>query len=574
TALISAINAITLKPTQCALWMRPAVPPAQRNAFYRAFNAVFDRIERWYGALIGRMVARSGVMVAIALALVALGGYGMSRVPTGFLPFEDQGYVLAVVQLPDGASLERTQRVLDRIAPIGSKVPAVDKVVGVAGVSPLDNSASLANAGVAYVVLKDWSERGAGQDLRAVLTELNRAFAAIPDARINVLPPPPIQGIGNAAGFSLVLEQRDGSFDFGKLQGVTDAVIAKAATQSGLQRVSSSFRSDMPQLSVEVDRTKAEALHVSVDQVFSALAAYLGSSYVDQFNKFGRTFQIYVQADEAYRLTPADIDRLTVRNQQGGMVPLGTLVRLVPAVGPSLISLYNLYPAATVIGLPASGFSSGQAMDLMDQIAAETLPPGSGDEWTALSYQEKVAGSQIYWAFGLALLLVYLALAAQYGSWYSPLSVLLAVPLSLLGPAAVLTGLGIDSNLYVQIGLILLIALSAKNAILIVEMARDLHVRDGRPLLEAAVEAARLRLRPILMTSFAFILGVAPLVVATGAGASARRSIGITVFTGMLASTCLAVLFVPAFFVVVQGFEERLQARKARRRPLPGTTAP
>jgi hydrophobic/amphiphilic exporter-1 (mainly G- bacteria), HAE1 family len=565
TALISAINAVTLKPTQCALWLRPAVPPGERNFFYRGFNAVFDRFEHWYAGVIGRMVAHSLVMTVIALLLVALAGYAMVRVPTGFLPIEDQGYVLTAVQLPDGASLERTQRVLDQIAAIAGKMPAVDKVIGISGVSPLDNNASLANAGVAYVVLKDWSERGAGQDLRSVVTELNRALAGILDARILVLPPPPIQGIGNAGGFTMQLEQRDGSFDFTRLHAITDAVVAKAETQTGLQRVSSPFRSTVPQFAVEIDRTKAQALHVSLDQVFATLAGYIGSSYVDQFNKFGRTFQIYVQADSRFRLRPSDIANLTVRNQQGNMVPLGTLVTIVPAVGPSLISLYNLYPSSTVIGLPAQGFSSGQSMDLMDQIAAETLPPGTGYEWTAISYQEKVAGSQIYWAFGLAVLLVYLALAGQYGSWYSPLSVLLAVPLSLLGPAAVLNALTIDSNLYVQIGLILLIALSAKNAILIVERARELRLHEGRPLLESAVEAARARLRPILMTSFAFILGVAPLVVATGAGASARRSIGITVFSGMLASTCLAVLFVPSFFVLIQSFEEWLAARKARR---------
>ena len=565
TALISAINAVTLKPTQCALWLRPAVPPGERNFFYRGFNAVFDRFEHWYAGVIGRMVAHSRIMTAVALLLVALAGYAMVRVPTGFLPTEDQGYVLTAVQLPDGASLERTQRVLDQIAAIAGKLPAVDKVIGISGVSPLDNNASLANAGVAYVVLKDWSERGAGQGLLSVVTQLNRALAGILDARILVLPPPPIQGIGNAAGFTMQLEQRDGSFDFTRLHAVTDAVVAKAETQTGLQRVSSPFRSTVPQFAVEIDRTKAQASHVSLDQVFDTLAGYIGSSYVDQFNKFGRTFQIYVQADSRFRLRPSDIANLTVRNQQGDMVPLGALVTIVPAVGPSLISLYNLYPSSTVIGLPAQGFSSGQSMDLMDQIAAETLPPGTGYEWTAISYQEKAAGSQIYWAFGLAVLLVYLALAGQYGSWYSPLSVLLAVPLSLLGPAAVLNALTIDSNLYVQIGLILLIALSAKNAILIVERARELRLHEGKPLLESAVEAARARLRPILMTSFAFILGVAPLVVATGAGASARRSIGITVFSGMLASTCLAVLFVPSFFVLIQSFEEWLAARKARR---------
>jgi HAE1 family hydrophobic/amphiphilic exporter-1 len=296
--------------------------------------------------------------------------------------------------------------------------------------------------------------------------------------------------------------------------------------------------------------------------VFSALSAYLGSTFVSQFNKFGRTFQIYAQADAKFRLRPRDIENLMVRNQQGDMIPLGTVAKITPTVGPSLISLYNLYPSSTIIGLPAQGFSSGQSIALMEQVAAKTLPPGTGYEWTAMSYQEKAVSNQIYYVFGLAMILVYLVLAGQYESWYTPIAVLLAVPLSLLGPMSVLTGLKIDNNLYVQIGLILLIALSAKNAILIVEVAREYRVRDGRPLIESAVEAARARFRPILMTSFAFILGVAPLVFATGAGASARKSIGITVFSGMLASTCLAVLFVPAFFVVVQRFEEWRASRK------------
>src|ERR1700742_3248065 len=288
----------------------------------------------------------------------------------------------------------------------------------------------------------------------------------------------------------------------------------------------------------------------------------MGSSYVNQFNKFGRVFQVYTQADAQYRLTLRDIENLMVRNSNGDMIPIGTVAKITPAVGPSLISLYNLYPSATVIGLPATGYSSGQSMQLMEQVADQTLPRGTSYEWTAMSYQEKVVGGQIYFAFALALLLVYLVLAGQYESWYAPISVILAVPLSLLGPMLVLSGLRIENNLYTQIGIILLIALSAKNAILIVEVALELHVRDRKPLLESAVEAALARFRPILMTSFAFILGVVPLVLATGAGASARKSIGITVFSGMLASTCLAVLFVPAFFVVVQRLEEWVARRR------------
>jgi HAE1 family hydrophobic/amphiphilic exporter-1 len=564
TALLSAINAATLKPTQCALWLRRPVPAEQRNFFYRGFNRVYDRMERGYARIIGGLVRHAGLSVTVALILIAIGSYGLSRVPTGFIPIEDQGYLLAAVQLPDGAALDRTQRVMDQVQEIAGKTPGVEQIMTIAGISALDSSSSLANAGVAYLVLKEWSERGPGEDLLSLFNGLNQRLSVIPEARILVVPPPPIQGIGNAAGFAMQIELRDGNADYGKLQAVTNAIVANGQTQSALQRVSSSFRSMVPQFDVEIDRIKTQTLHVTTDQVFQTLSSYLGASFVNQFNKFGRTFQVYTQADAQYRLTLRDIENMMVRNSTGDMIPLGTVAKITPAVGPSLISLYNLYPSSTIIGLPAKGYSSGQSMALMEEIAAKTLPPGTGYEWTAMSYQEKAVGGQLYLVFALAMLLVYLVLAGQYESWYAPMSVILAVPLSLLGPMAVLTGLRIDNNLYTQIGLILLIALSAKNAILIVEVALELHVRDRKPLLESAVEAARARFRPILMTSFAFILGVAPLVLATGAGANARKSIGITVFSGMLASTCLAVLFVPTFFVVVQRFENWLAERKKK----------
>jgi hydrophobic/amphiphilic exporter-1 (mainly G- bacteria), HAE1 family len=558
TAMLSAINAATLKPTQCAMWLRPPVPNEKKNFFYRGFNSVYDRFERRYAGLIGHMVTHAGVMTIIAFIIIGLAFFGLSRVPTGFLPIEDQGYLLAAVQLPDGAALSRTQAALDQVSAIAGKDSSVDQVLTIAGVSALDNNATLANAGVAYIVLKDWSER---PDLRTVFPRLSQALAAV-DARVIVLPPPPIQGIGNAGGFTMQVELRDGSSDFEKLQSVTNTMVVNAQSQSALQRVSTSFRATAPQLRVEVDRTKAQTLGVTIDQVFSTLATYFGSTYVVQFNKFGRVFQVYAQADSQFRLRPRDIENLSVRNNQGNMVPLGTVASVTPAVGTPLISLYNLYPSSSIIGLPAAGFSSGEAIHLMEENAAKTLPPGADTEWTAMSFQEKIVGNQMYFVFAMAMLLVYLVLAGQYESWYTPLAVILSVPLALVGPVAVLKGLNIDNNLYTQIGLILLIALSAKNAILIVEVAREHRVRDGRSIVDAAVDAARARFRPILMTSFAFILGVAPLVIATGAGASARKSIGITVFSGMIASTCLAVLFVPSLFVVIQRFEEWRAARK------------
>ena len=539
TALISAINAATLKPTQCALWLRMPVPPAQRNVFYRGFNRIYQPVENGYARLIGGMARRSVTMVVLALVVAGTGAWGVVRLPTAFIPIEDQGYMMVAVQLPNGAAVGRTQQVMDQVTQAALAVPGVDQVVAISGVSPLDNNATLANAGVAYVVLKDWSQRkpGSGADLRTLYGNLQRAMDKLQDAVALVLIPPPIQGIGNASGFTMQLELRDGSFDYTKLQTMTQSIVQDGNTQSGLQRVISPFRAGVPQLQVTVDRVKAETLNVAVGDVFNVLAGYVGSSYVNQFNKFGRTFQVYVQADSKFRLLPGDIEKLYVRTQDNKMVPLGALVQIRPMVGPALVGLYNLYPTATIIGFAAQGFSSGEAINLMEQIADKTVPRGAGYDWTAMSYQEKLVGGQIVYVFGLGMLLVYLCLAGQYESWLAPISVILAVPLSLIGPAIALTGLGLANNLYTQIGLVLLIALSAKNAILIVEVARERRRLHGTTIVQAAVDAARVRFRPIVMTSFAFILGVVPLVTATGAGASARASLGLAVVSGMLAST-------------------------------------
>ena len=570
TAFISAINAATLKPTQCATWLRPSVPPEQRNIFFRTFNAGYDRVERGYAWLIRHMVARAGLMVVLALVLAGLGGWGVARLPGAFIPNEDQGYLMIAVQMPDGASLGRTGAAMAEVSRAAKAVPGVRQVVSVTGLSLLDNMSQLANAGTNFVVLEDWSKRtGKDLDIRSIAQNLQRATAGLQDGRAIVLGPPPIQGIGNASGFQMQVEQRDGSFDLVKLQEATDEVIEQAHTQTAIANPVTTFRAGAPHIEIEIDRSKAESLNVAVGDVFSALSAYVGSAYVNRFNKFGQSLQVYVQADSQYRARPDDVLLLNVRTADGKMVPIGALARIVPARGAAIITLYNLYPSAAIVGAPAPGFSSGEAIELMDQAAQRTLPPGTTYEWTAMSYQETIVGNQIVYVFGLAVLLVYLCLAGQYESWIAPLGVILAVPLALSGPAIALAAVGLPNNLYTQIGLMLLIALSAKNAILIVEVAREARLIDGKPIHEAALEAAVTRLRPILMTSFAFILGVLPLVTATGAGAAARVSLGLCVFSGMIASTCLAVLFVPSFFALLQGVEERLKARKPRPLPVP-----
>ena len=357
--------------------------------------------------------------------------WAFSRIPTGFIPYEDQGYMLSIVQLPDGASLARTQKALAHVSAIARKNPGVKEVVTIAGVSPLDNNATLSSSGVAYIILKDWAVRGKKYGLRNMLTGLNDAMSGVEEAQVRVLPPPPIQGVGFAAGFTMQVNLQDGSSDYTKLARIVRNTVSNAASQSEIQMAMSSFRAETPQYTVDLDRVKAQSMHVNVNDVFNALAGYLGSTYVNQFNKFGRTFRVFVQAGPDYRQRLEDISHLTVSNAEGKMVPLGTLVSIKPAMGPSLISLYNLYPSATIIGLPRQGYSSGQAMGLMNEIANKTFPPHVSSLWSAMSYQENLVGNQMYMVFGMALLLVYLVLAGQYESWYRPLAVLCAVPIAL-----------------------------------------------------------------------------------------------------------------------------------------------
>ncbi len=556
TALISAVNALSLSPTQCALWLRARDPNRKKAVFFRWFNAVYEPVERFYVRVIRFMVERSRRMAAIALVLIGLAGWGLTRVPTGFIPTEDQGYAMATVQLPDGASLERTERALDEIARLCRRNPALAHTISIGGLSPLDNNASLANAGIVYLMFKDWSERGKGEDLLSLYTDLSGRLARYQDARTMVLVPPPIQGLGLSGGFQMQVELTDGSGDFVRLQEAADAIVARARADPAIRIALTPLRASVPQVTIHVEKTQAETFGVDVGDVYGTVQAYLGSSFVNQFTRFGHQYMVYAQADAPFRRETDSVDGYYVRAAGGQMVPLGTLARVEEAQGPALITLYNLYPTATINGSANEAFSSGQAMRVMEAIAAETLPAGMSYEWTAMSYQEKVVGNSTYFIFALAILLVYFVLAGSYESWITPAAVILAVPLALLGTVAALSGLGVANNLYVQIGLVLLIALSAKNAILIVEMALEGRA-GGMSLVDATVHASQVRFRPIVMTSFTFILGVLPLLLAKGAGASARRSLGLAVSSGMLASTCLAVLFVPAFFVVLRGWAER-----------------
>jgi HAE1 family hydrophobic/amphiphilic exporter-1 len=560
TAVISAINALSLKPVQCSQYLRPQT--GQLNRFYRGFNAVYNRFEHWYAALVSWVVHRSGRMMVVYLALMAVTFWGFISVPTGFIPEEDQGYAIVGVMLPDGSSLERTKEVTARVEKILADTPGVAHWINIGGISILDNSATLANGAVLYTIYDSFKNRGkAGLSQEKILADLRKKFSGVQDAIVFAVVPPAIQGLGVSGGFQMMLQLKGAGFDFAKLGQMTDEMARDGNTQSGLRGLTTSFRPGFPQLAADVDRVKAQNLGVSVGDVFSTLQAYLGSYYVNQFNKFGRTYQVYVQAENQYRLEPDDIRKLYVRNTKGGMVPLGTLTDVELKTGPAVITLYNLYPAAPLNGQPAPGYSSGQALNIMENMAAQKLPNDMGYEWTGMSYQEKLVGNQALYVFALASLMVFLVLAAQYESWTDPAAVILVVPLAMLGTVLALIARSYDNNVYTQIGLVLLIALASKNAILIVEVGRELRAH-GTPLLEAAVEASRRRLRAILMTSFAFILGVVPLAVATGAGAASRRAMGTAVIGGMLASTFIAILFVPVYYVLMVRLSEWMARRK------------
>jgi len=549
TAVISAVNALTLKPVQCAQYLKPQT--GRLNLFYRGFNRLYNGFENRYARIVGWVVQRSGIMMTIYAALMAATFWGFVSIPTGFIPEEDQGYAIVGIQLPDAASIERTNEASAKVQKILKQISGVAHLITIGGISLLDNSASLPNGAVIYTIYEDFEKRGkAGLTQEKILAEMRRRLAAVEDAIVFAVVPPAIQGLGISGGFQMMLQLKGAGFDFAKIGRMTEEMVRDGNTQSGLIGLNTSFRPGYPQIDTKVDRVAAENVNVPVGSVFNTLQSYLGSYYVNQFNKFGRTYQVYIQADSRYRRQPDDIRRLYVRNTKNQMVPLGTMTAVNISTAPSVITLYNLYPAAPISGMAAPGYSSGQALKIMEDMAARKLPVDMGFEWTGMSFQEKLVGNQAILVFAIASLMVFLVLAAQYESWTNPAAVILVVPLAMLGTVLALIARHFDNNVYTQIGLVLLIALAAKNAILIVEHGRDL-LAHGMPLMEAAVEASRRRLRPILMTSFAFILGVVPLAVAQGAGAASRQALGTAVIGGMLASTLIAILFVPVFFVLM-----------------------
>ena len=553
TSVISAINALTLKPTQCALWLKPRQEKKQ-NWFFRGFNRAYEAMKAPYMALVRWMVRRTALMVAVFFTVIAIAGFMFVNRPTGFVPTEDQGYAVLFARMPDGAAQPRSRAVSEKIAEVLKKTKGIEAWVTIGGYSFLDG-ANVSTINSTFIIYEDWSKRGSALSQEKIIPELNRELSAIQDADIYVLIPPPIRGLGQAGGFQMMVEDRK-SLGLEELQKATYELVHAGNSEQSLRGLASTFNVSSPQLYLDIDRTKAQSFQVPMNNVFETLRGYLGSAFANLFNKFNQVYQVYIQANDRQRVKPEDIRNLYTRNTQGDMVPLGSLLEVKHTQGSELITRYNLYPAAAIFGSAAPGFSSGQALTLMEQVADRVLPPGTGYDWTATSYQEKRVGKQAYFIYALSVGLVFMVLAALYESWTSPAAVILVVPMALVGVLLALIIRGFESNLYTQIGLVLMIALASKNAILIVEFARDIH-KEGASAEEAAIEATSRRFRPIVMTSFAFILGVAPLLVASGAGAASQQAIGTVVFGGMIASTLLAIPFVPVFYVATQWLSER-----------------
>jgi hydrophobe/amphiphile efflux-1 (HAE1) family protein len=554
--VISLIVSLTLSPAMCALLLKPhANHRGERwwerpiRGFFRAFNVSFDALSRGYGFVAGRVVRFAVLMLAVYAGVILFGLNEFRKAPIGFIPQVDQGYLIIVTQLPGAASLARTDDVNRRVVEAALQVPGITHAVNFVGFSGATFT-NAPNSGAVFVALEPFTERAKDpkKSAPALQLALQQKLSPIQDALVLVVAPPPVRGIGTAGGFRMMVEDRAGRGPEA-LQAAVFAMMGRAAQTGGVRQVFSLFENSTPQLYLDIDRTKAQMLGINLPDIFGALQTYIGSYYINDFNLLGRTFRVTAQAESGHRLDPKDVLQIRVRNSSGNTVPLASFATMHDVTGPYRVPRYNLYPAAELDGAPSPGYSQGQAIDIMQQLAAQTLPAGFSFEWTTLAFQQMRAGNTAVFAFLLAVAFVFLVLAAQYESVTLPLAVILIVPMCLIASITGVVLRGQDNNILTQVGFIVLIGLAAKNAILIVEFAKQLEDR-GRDRFAAAVEAARLRLRPILMTSLAFIFGVVPLVWATGAGAELRQALGTAVFAGMIGVTTFGLIFTPGFYVI------------------------
>lgn len=556
----SGLNALTLSPALCSLILKPTTKES-KFFVYRYFNKFFDKLQGGYTSVIKTFLRKSGVVLASFCILLVLVAFGFKKLPSAFIPTEDQGYFMISCQLQDGASLSETMDVMDRAVSILDSIPGVKASVAISGMS-MAEGAQISSKGTMFVILKDWEERtDQAQSIGAIIQRFNKeASATIEDAVLYAFPMPAIQGLGTSGGFECYVQDR-GGLGVLELQRTAEDLAAQANLQAPLKQVRSSFKATVPQVFLHIDREQVKQYKLAISDVFSTLSAYLGSSYANDFVLFGKVFQVKIQAESQDRSVVEDVLKLSVRNKEGKMVPFGAFTTIERRLGTEVIARFNMYPAAYVSGDAADGYSSGQAQTAMAQLAQQTMPNSFGFEWTSMAYQEQKAGSSTVIIFALALVVVLMVLAAQYESVTSPMAVIMAVPVALLGIIVACFVSGRPMDIYTQIGMVLMIALSAKNAILIVEFARD-YRKEGKSIYESCVEAGQVRLRPILMTSFAFILGVLPLVTATGAGAESRVSLGLSVFAGMLMSTIVGTLIIPNFYQFWQKIQEKYLEKK------------
>ncbi|MCL5773025.1 MAG: multidrug efflux RND transporter permease subunit [Firmicutes bacterium] len=562
SVLLSALVALSLTPALCRMILRPRKESkGLAGAFFKGFNNIFGRTTSAYINTVRIILRRGVIFLIILLCLWGAAGNLFKVLPTGFLPNEDQGYFFVSLNLPDGASLERTRIISERAANFVRSLPGVQRVMTL-GALNIMNSTFNSNTSTIICLLKPWEERKTKEtSLRTILMKVKKELDTYPEVLALPVIPPPIPGLGNAGGFLFELEDRT-SHTTVELAETSRKLLAEASKQPGLTGLFTGYRTTVPELGLSIDRDKARNMGIPINTIFNSLQVYLGGMPVNDFNIFDRSYKVMVQAEPEFRSGPESIGKLYVRSQEGDMIPMATLASVKDILGPTLIQRYNLYRTAEINGSSSAGYSSGQAMNTMEQLAAKVLPQGYNFEWSGTSYQEKKAGSSQLLILVLALVFVFLFLAAKYESWAVPFSVLFGLPLGIFGALLLTYLFKIDNNVYTQIGIVMLLGLAAKNAILIVEFAKERYEKEGYSLLDAAVEGARIRFRPILMTSFAFILGVVPLVFANGAGAGSRHALGTAVFGGMLAATTLGVFFIPLLYVFVQGIANSLGKKR------------